>query len=251
MRDRDPRWADVSRLLKMEWEAEESNQAELTAVLRAACIMALYNVIEARIRQNLIQVRAAIRWRRPKHATLAPTWRQQALRSIPNHPNRPSANSRIALEELDTFIFDILPRYRAFWPGKIDESIPAAGNVGDKAFHEVLTVFLAEPVSTDWARTSPFDTLRSYRNSLAHGNESFTDVGARVSRRDLIRLVGRTSFWLRRLDNAGKAYIGLNRFAVVFVVQTADFRCDPFRWKRPTKPAPHLMPRLRDDALAP
>ena len=207
MKDRDPRWDDVRRLLKMEWEAGRSNNTELVAVLRAACIMALYNVVEARIRQNLVQVRTAIRRRRPKHASLAPAWRQQALHGIPNHPNRAGVSYREALEELDAFIFDTLPRHRAFWPAKVDEFIPSAGNIGDKAFHNVITTLLAFPVAPDWARTSPFDTLRGYRNSLAHGNELFSDVGAHVSRKDLLRLVGRSLSWLRRLDYAGNACV--------------------------------------------
>ncbi|CCD90785.1 hypothetical protein BRAO375_1200028 [Bradyrhizobium sp. ORS 375] len=158
------------------------------AASRAASFIMIYNCVEFAVREAVIDLRQHIKLQNPKFELISKYWQSEIIR----------AHFRKRLQEGTNHI-DLLEDFRAFvpgridWPGKQVDNMPFSGNVD----HERLIKFAKGIGETKWrppARSlggSDLLIVREARNDLAHGDETFENVGANYSVTDMFEKVKR------------------------------------------------------------
>lgn len=149
---------------------------------RAASFIMIYNCVEFATRETIAGVRKYIQTDTAAFHEITEFWQEDIIRMHFKKKLEDGINHTTLLKE-----------FRSFVPGKVDwlqreNSMPFPGNID----HERLIKFAKDIGVRKWrppARTlggSDLLTVRTTRNELAHGEETFESVGGNYSVTDIV-----------------------------------------------------------------
>ena len=159
--------------------------ATITASRAAAFIM-LYNFVEFGVRESVKEVRHAIANSGGDYVGLHDHWREEIARAHFSERLRQGTNHDVLVKQIVDFVPGPL-----HWNNN-DNLLPFAGNVDEKRLFRLvkrLNIRWRPPKGS--ALYSDLDLIRRMRNDLAHGTETFENIGARFTTRDVIDKSGR------------------------------------------------------------
>jgi hypothetical protein len=157
------------------------------AASRAAAFIMIYNCVEFAVREAVISTRQDIRANEMDFTRLLPYWREELLRVHFRDRLEQGTHHLTLLRDFDTFI-----------PGKInwlakERELPFSGNID----HETLLEFAARIGQKRWKPPrrslggSDLKLVKNARNDLAHGDETFEDIGGQYETSDISNKLGR------------------------------------------------------------
>lgn len=168
--------------------------AKTVTASRAAAYVMLYNCIESAIRSSVIETREHIVANVPDHTRLTTYWRKEILKAHFRRRLRDGVDFDSLLEDLAKF-----EPSNVSWNDQ-GQKLPFAGNVTQSRIID----FLKRIGGQKWKappRTAGGNDLTSIcgrRNDLAHGDETFEDVGKACSTQDLIDMSERVRIFMVR-----------------------------------------------------
>lgn len=154
--------------------------AAITASRASAFIM-IYNCVEYAAREAIIELRDDIQSNGGAFDSIGGHWQEEIIRAQFHHRLRQGTN-----------YIDFLKDVTSFFPGRIDwhtarRDLPSRGNLD-----QVEIFQLVRRIGYRWRPPksslggSDLQLVRQMRNDLAHGQESFEQVGALYTTKDII-----------------------------------------------------------------
>ncbi len=180
------------------------------AASRAAAFIMIYNCVEFAIREAVVDLRKHIKSARPNFEVIASYWQDEILRAHFRKKLHEGANHISLLEEFRKFIPG-----RLDWPGAgMIEKLPFPGNID----HARLIKFAKDIGAKGWR--PPIRSLggvdlaivKDARNDLAHGDETFENIGANYSVRDIADKLKRIRLFVSSFIRMMERYKAMNSF---------------------------------------
>jgi hypothetical protein len=185
---------EVASYLRSLRALEESRRTKISyrmsatfAASRAASFIMIYNCVEFAVREAIVATRAEITREAPQYIELNAYWRQEIVK----------VNFRRRLEQggehsklLSDFV-DFIPG-RVNWRDKLRD-LPFSGNID----HQSLIEFAKKIGEVSWKPPqhtlggSDLVLIRTTRNALAHGDDTFENVGSAYQATDLLEKIPR------------------------------------------------------------
>jgi RiboL-PSP-HEPN len=155
--------------------------AQTLAASRASAFIMIYNCVEFATRETVTSVRKHMQSNAVDYCDIAPFWQLEILQAHFKQKLEDGVNHTHLLQE-----------FREFIPGQVNwllrqDAVPFSGNID----HLRLIKFAKDIGATRWRPPgstlggSDLLTIRTTRNELAHGDETFEDVGANYSVSDI------------------------------------------------------------------
>ena len=157
------------------------------AASRAASFIMIYNCVEFAVREAIVATRAEITRNAPQYTDLNTYWRQEIVKvNFSRRLEQGGEHSKL----LKDFV-DFIPG-RVGWRDKLRD-LPFSGNID----HQSLIEFARKIGEVRWK--PPQNTLggrdlvliRTTRNALAHGDDTFENVGSSYQVDDLLEKIPR------------------------------------------------------------
>jgi hypothetical protein len=155
--------------------------AATLAASRAAAFIMIYNCVEFATRETIINIRKSMQSDASMFQDLTSYWKQEIVHAHFKKKLQDGVNHTVLLSEFVQFV-----------PGKVNwlamhEAVPFSGNID----HEKLIKFARDIGDRRWR--PPKDTLggsdlltvKTARNDLAHGEETFEAIGGNYSVADI------------------------------------------------------------------
>jgi MAE_28990/MAE_18760-like HEPN len=173
--------------------------ADWGRMLKGGAYLVLYNLVEGFVRRGFQAVFEGIKGAGLSGADLTDEFRQQWIkqrnRSVSHFDGSPGVYMRIAGE----IIADVIGKKPVYL---VREYLPLSGNLDADSIREVCR---AHGVSGETPRDamggSALTIVKVKRNSLAHGDESFCEVGGTVSAQELEKAKTEIVSFLRGILN--------------------------------------------------
>jgi hypothetical protein len=200
--------SDLERLEKaVEPGGNLHKQLSAISVIRSTTYIVAYNAIERAFRAALYAVRQAVISEDMLYHDVSEFWRRDALRHCLHELLSQGSRHDTLYQKIDAF-FATTPA----WDSR-NVDLPFPGNINHTAicdFCDKLGIRLSAHRSARGG--SDLETIRRNRNSLAHGHEKFSDVGATVTINDLKDTYHRATIFMRAVLRALEDYIQKRRY---------------------------------------
>jgi hypothetical protein len=171
------------------------------AASRATAFLMLYNCVEHGVREVVVRLRTDIRDSGAGLHELRDFWQSEIIKDHFLEPLQQGTNHEAHLR----LVRDFLPG-RVVWPSRID-LLPFAGNIDHKRlFSFVKSIDHRLVVPKAALGGNDLELIRRTRNELAHGDESFSNVGANYTTEDIIAIHDRVRTFMRAFIKAIEAY---------------------------------------------
>jgi len=180
------------------------------AASRAAAFIMIYNCVEFAIREAVVDLRTHIKSARPSFELITSYWQDEIVR----------AHFRKKLYEGTNHI-SLLEEFRKFVPGRLDwpgldgiEKLPFAGNID----HQRLIKFAQDIGARGWRPPAKslggadLVLVKDARNDLAHGDETFENIGANYSVKDIADKLRRIRLFVSSFIRMMERYKAMNSF---------------------------------------
>jgi len=183
--------------------------AATLAASRAASFIMIYNCVEFATRETVVSVRKSMQNDSSSFAELIAYWQQDIVHAHFKKKLQDGVNHGALLQEFVEFV----PGVKS-WLQK-EEAVPFAGNID----HTKLIKFARDIGDSRWRPPSgtlggsDLAIVKTARNELAHGEETFEDIGGNYSVADIAdKLVRVRSFmcsYIRMMQRyeAGRSYV--------------------------------------------
>jgi hypothetical protein len=179
--------------------------------LRAGTFLLLYNLVEATIRGSIDAIHDQIVTERAPFMLLTLAMRKEVMRR---------------------FILDAAPAKHhtmndfpiEFVAIALDQGIKLAGNVDARLIRKLATVY-GFSAATSGDRTwsgSDLRTVKDKRNVLAHGFQSYEDVGRDYPARELLAITRRSLAYVNEILRNISTYLDLHQYMEAATSPTAD-----------------------------
>lgn len=151
------------------------------AASRAAAFIMLYNCIEFGVRESIKEIRLDIQSQITDFGSLKSCWKEDITRAHFRDRVRQGMNVETLIGEIAAY-----PPGPLHWNGKT-ESLPFSGNINeDRLFSFAKKQGIRWRPRGKAIPNADIDLIRKMRNDLAHGQETFEDVGARFVADDIL-----------------------------------------------------------------
>ncbi|MBZ9697064.1 MULTISPECIES: MAE_28990/MAE_18760 family HEPN-like nuclease [unclassified Mesorhizobium] len=160
---------------------------QLIAFLRATSYVMLYNALESAMRSVMRSIRENIESEGVSSSEVAEYWRLDIVQAAFLDRMQAGTNHGNLLTDFVPFMTG-----RPSWDGPKKDRLPFSGNFGQTA-----AVKLRDSLAITWVAPphtlggSDLENVRERRNALAHGLESFTEAGEKVTASDLLEMLER------------------------------------------------------------
>lgn len=151
------------------------------AASRASAFIMIYNCVEYAVREAIIAVRQDIGSSETDFTRLVSHWREEIIRFHFRERLEQGTHHLELLKDFDSFIPG-----RVTWLGK-ERELPFSGNID----HEMLFQFALRIGQKRWKPPksslggSDLKLVKSTRNDLAHGTETFENIGGQYDTDDI------------------------------------------------------------------
>jgi hypothetical protein len=174
---------------------------------RAASFIMMYNCIEYALAQSIDLLRRDIAANASSFAVLKPYWREEIVKAHFSERLIQGVNHATLMRDFSAFAPGPTQ-----WPDAYDR-MPFSGNVDQVRIHRFLGNIGQRwtPPRTTLGGTD-LDLIRRMRNDLAHGKESFENVGAAYQTKDLLEKYDRATRFMRSLLRALERYRAGQRY---------------------------------------
>ena len=185
---------DVASYLRSLRTLEESRRRKISyrtsatfAASRAASFIMIYNCVEFAVRESIVATRSEITRDAPHYVELNAYWRQEIVKvNFGRRLEQGGEHSKL----LRDFV-DFIPG-RVNWHDKLRD-LPFSGNID----HQSLIEFAKKIGEVRWKPPqhtlggSDLVLVRATRNALAHGDDTFENVGSAYQAEDLLEKIPR------------------------------------------------------------
>lgn len=160
---------------------------QLIASLRATTYVMLYNALESAMRSVMKSIRERIEAERIAFSDAADYWRLDTVQAAFLEKMQSGTNHGMLLTDLIPLTGSSLS-----WDDPKRDRLPFSGNFG-----QASAVKLKESLPLVWAAPAntlggiDLDNIRERRNALAHGLETFSEAGDKVTAQDLLDMLDR------------------------------------------------------------
>jgi hypothetical protein len=194
---------DKVRIFHKNKRKDEKNLkiTDLQKTLKANLMLLLYNLVESTVRNLLIQIYDELKTKKIDFDILIPTFRKKIIKQL----------EECNIEELEKgFVMisnDIVTIPFHLNQDKILQKM-ISGNVDAKKIRELGKTFgFSTPTHSQNIHGEDLLKIKNYRNELAHGSQSFNDIGKNLTVPEIIEIKKRTFSYLEQLIKNIETYL--------------------------------------------
>lgn len=176
-------------------------------ILRAGLFVQTYNIVEATVRDCLISTWSDIETAAGAYHQVRHFWRDDFLHGCFSSILKNERGIQPIVSRIDRVFWssegNILLSAKEYSSGRIR----MGGNIGFNNLEEIASrIGLGVRLTKEMKASRDLDLIRDKRNSLAHGDESFAEVGREYTHEHLSIIIGRAVDHLRRFVRAFDRY---------------------------------------------
>lgn len=185
--------------------------AEFLDMMKANCLLVLYNLIEFAIRQGILEIYHQIEQNGYCYETLRPEIREIWIKSHYRKVFNPESNWNTAQKEAALMVEKIANK-TIIQLG--EEAIPLSGNLDAKEIRRICELHkISYAVTPDAKGGFHLLTVKNQRNVLSHGNIAFSDCGHKFTAQRLEEIKNEVIIFLHCILNNMKDYVDNKQYA--------------------------------------
>lgn len=199
--------AKLEPIFAMPGAADSRDEKEHFKIGCAALFLMIYNAIEFTVKKSINRIEEEISHKNIKYFKLNKYWRTELMRAQYLHPLREGCNYDTILSK----IADEVNRDLG-WPFGSHRIKRKTRNIGYKDISRLDQSLSLGLSVNDNIFSADLELIKTRRNSLSHGDESFSEAGSLVAIYDLNVLIDRVEIYLEDFIEKIEKYISEEKY---------------------------------------